>query len=107
MKEQMIFSVESEARSRERGRAFAYEVMAKIMEDVSMSILIAEARRRKQIIYKKDLEDSINERKRHMNSAVAKLKVEWEETKVNEGVRAQNIQEMRQKLIEDHLGQVF
>ncbi|XP_063973642.1 meiosis-specific nuclear structural protein 1-like [Diachasmimorpha longicaudata] len=106
LKEQMIFLVESEAQSRERDRVFADDVMAKIMVDERVSILTAEARRRKQMIYKKDLEELIDERRRLRDVAVAALKAEWEVERANEEIRRMKIKEERQRLIDEHLGQV-
>ncbi|XP_034942075.1 meiosis-specific nuclear structural protein 1-like [Chelonus insularis] len=100
--DQIRLSVECEARAREQDRIFFEKVMGKVMEDKSMAILTLEARKRKQVQYKEDLEKLILERKKIREDALKRMRQEVNDYQEVEETRRNQIKEGRRRLIEQH-----
>ncbi|KAK0090938.1 hypothetical protein PV326_003980 [Microctonus aethiopoides] len=108
LKRQMLLSIECESRAKERDRLFAEEVMRKVMNDMRLVQLTVEARKRKQIHYKEELEKLIADRMRIRNETLTRrIEEELNENQMNEQMLRQRINEDRRKLIVHHAGNVI
>lgn len=85
---------------------FACEVMRKVLEDQRVDRLTAEARRRKQIEYRKALEVIIEERRIRRAQELKKLEESFKAERKRAETLRNRIKDMRERLIVRHAGNV-
>ncbi|XP_077278675.1 uncharacterized protein LOC143906449 [Temnothorax americanus] len=106
LREQIVFTEQCKLRFVEEDRAWAEEVMRKIMEDEKMARCTAEAKRRMKIQYRKDLESLIEHRRRIREEEIARIEEIAKEQQRLELVEAERAKEERKRLLMIHAANI-
>ena len=102
LKEQIVFTEQCKLRFVEQDRAFAEEIMRKIMEDGKINRLTAEARRRMQVQYREDLNRLIEKRRKIREDDILKMAKAAEEENKRRKIDFDRVQQERKRLLEEH-----
>lgn len=102
LKEQIVFTEQCKLRFVEQDRAFAEEIMGKIMEDERINRLTAEARRRMQVQYREDLNRLIEKRRKIREDDILKMAKAAEEENRRRKIDFDRVQQERKRLLEKH-----
>lgn len=106
LREQIVFTEQCRLRFVEEDRAWAEKVMKKIMEDEKMARCTAEARRRMNVQYRKDLESLIEHRRRIREEEIARIEEIAKEQQRLELVEAERAKEERKRLLMVHAANI-
>ncbi|XP_078043837.1 uncharacterized protein LOC144473645 [Augochlora pura] len=106
LEEQIVFTEQCKLRFLEQDRAFAEDILRKIMDDERTVKLTAAAKRRIQLQYREDLTRMIEERRRIREVEIAKLEEEARAENVLEMIRRNRIREERKRLLQEHASNV-
>ncbi|XP_011067340.1 PREDICTED: trichohyalin-like [Acromyrmex echinatior] len=106
LREQIVFTEQCRLRFVEEDRAWAEEVMRKIMEDEKMARCTAEAKRRMKIQYRKDLESLIEHRRRIREEEIARIEEIAKEQQKLELLEAERAKEERKRLLMIHAANI-
>lgn len=106
LREQIVFTEQCRLRFVEEDRAWAEVVMRKIMEDEKMARCTAEARRRMNVQYRKDLESLIEHRRRIREEEIARIEEIAKEQQRLELVEAERAKEERKRLLMIHAANI-
>ncbi|XP_054008899.1 meiosis-specific nuclear structural protein 1-like [Hylaeus anthracinus] len=106
LEEQIVFTEQCKLRYLEQDRAFAEEIMKKIMEDERTARLTAEAKRRMQLQYREDLVRLIEKRRQIRDEEIINMKMEAEERRRREMIYMEHVKEERRLLLERHASNV-
>lgn len=102
LREQIVFTKQCKQRFVEEDRAWAEQVMRKIMEDEKMARFTAEAKKRMKMQYRKDLENLIAHRRRIREEEIAKIEEIAKEQRRLELAEAEHAKEERKRLLTMH-----
>lgn len=102
LREQIVFTEQCKQRFVEEDRAWAEQVMKKIMEDEKMARFTAEAKKRMKMQYRKDLENLIAHRRRIREEEIAKIEEIAKEQRRLELAEAERAKEERKRLLTIH-----
>lgn len=106
LREQIVFTEQCKLHFVEEDRAWAEELMRKIMEDEKMARCTAEAKRRMKIQYRKDLESLIEHRRRIREEEIARIEEIAKEQQRLELVEAERSKEERKRLLIIHAANI-
>ncbi|XP_053987286.1 meiosis-specific nuclear structural protein 1-like [Hylaeus volcanicus] len=106
LEEQIVFTEQCKLRYLEQDRAFAEEIMKKIMEDERTARLTAEAKRRMQLQYREDLVRLIEKRRQIRDEEIINMKMDAEERRRREMIYMEHVKEERRLLLERHASNV-
>lgn len=106
LREQIIFTEQCRLHFVEEDKAWAEEVMKKIMEDEKMARCTAEAKRRMKVQYRKDLESLIEHRRRIREEEIARIEEIAKEQQRLELVEAERAKEERKRLLMIHAANI-
>ncbi|XP_024870739.1 trichohyalin-like [Temnothorax curvispinosus] len=106
LREQIVFTEQCKLRFVEEDRAWAEEVIRKIMEDEKMARCTAEAKRRMKVQYRKDLESLIEHRRRIREEEIARIEEIVKEQQRLELVEAERAKEERKRLLMIHAANI-
>jgi len=106
LREQIVFTEQCRLRFVEEDRAWAEEVMRKIMEDEKMARCTAEAKRRMKVQYRKDLESLIEHRRRIREEEIARIEKIAKEQQRLELLEAERAKEERKRLLMIHAANI-
>ncbi|KYN37094.1 hypothetical protein ALC56_08885 [Trachymyrmex septentrionalis] len=106
LREQIVFTEQCRLRFVEEDRAWAEEVMRKIMEDEKMARCTAEAKRRMKVQYRKDLESLIEHRRRIREKEIARIEEIAKEQQRLELLEAERAKEERKRLLMIHAANI-
>ncbi|KYQ46647.1 hypothetical protein ALC60_14396 [Trachymyrmex zeteki] len=106
LREQIVFTEQCRLRFVEEDRAWAEEVMRKIMEDEKMARCTAEAKRRMKVQYRKDLESLIEHRRRIREEEIARIEEIAKEQQRLELLEAERAKEERKRLLMMHAANI-
>nr|XP_012216836.1 PREDICTED: trichohyalin-like [Linepithema humile] len=102
LREQIVFTEQCKLRFAEEDRAWAEEVMRKIMEDEKMAKCTAEAKRRMKMQYREDLESLITHRRKIREEEIARIEEIAKEEHRLRLVEAERAKEERRQLLTKH-----
>ncbi|EZA56335.1 hypothetical protein DMN91_010039 [Ooceraea biroi] len=102
LREQIVFTEQCKQRYVEEDRAWAEEVMKKIMEDEKVTRFTAEARRRLRLQHREDLENLIAHRRRIREEEIAKIEEIAEKERRLKIAEAERAREERKRLLTKH-----
>ncbi|XP_076674401.1 meiosis-specific nuclear structural protein 1-like [Andrena cerasifolii] len=102
LKEQIVFTEQCKLRFVEQDRAFAEEIMRRIMEDEKINRLTAEARRRMQVQYREDLNRLVEKRRTIREDDILKMAKAAEEENRRRKIDLDRVQQERKCLLEEH-----
>ncbi|XP_017793813.1 PREDICTED: meiosis-specific nuclear structural protein 1, partial [Habropoda laboriosa] len=106
LEEQIVFTERCKLRFVERDRAFAEEIMRKIMEDERTARLTAQAKRRMQLQYREDLTRLIEIRRKMREKEILNMEEAAREETRRETIRWQRVREERKRLLAKHASNV-
>ncbi|XP_028046060.1 vicilin-like seed storage protein At2g18540 [Monomorium pharaonis] len=106
LREQIVFTEQCRLRFVEEDRAWAEEVMRKIMEDEKIARCTAEAKRRLKVQYRKDLECLIEHRRRIREEEIARIEEIAKEQQRLELLEAERAKEERKRLLMIHAANI-
>ncbi|XP_039304037.1 trichohyalin [Solenopsis invicta] len=106
LREQIVFTERCRLRFVEEDKAWADEVMRKIMEDERMARCTAEAKRRLRVQYRKDLESLIEHRRRIREEEIARIEEIAKEQQKLELLEAERAKEERKRLLMIHAANI-
>lgn len=106
LREQIVFTEQCRLRFVEEDRAWAEEIMRKIMEDEKMARCTAEAKRRMKVQYRKDLESLIEHRRRIREEEIARIEEIAKEQQRLELLEAERAKEERKRLLMIHAANI-
>ncbi|XP_011689981.1 PREDICTED: trichohyalin [Wasmannia auropunctata] len=106
LREQIVFTEQCRRHFVEEDRAWAEEVMRKIMEDEKMARCTAEAKRRMKVQYRKDLESLIEHRRRIREEEIARIEEIAKEQQRLERLEAERAKEERKRLLMMHAANI-
>ena len=106
LREQIVFTEQCRLRFVEEDKAWAEEVMRKIMEDEKMARCTAEAKRRMKVQYRKDLESLIEHRRRIREEEIARIEEIVKEQQKLELLEAEHAKEERKRLLMIHAANI-
>ncbi|XP_011647859.1 golgin subfamily A member 6-like protein 1 [Pogonomyrmex barbatus] len=106
LREQIVFTEQCRLRFVEEDKAWAEEVIRKIMEDEKMARCTAEAKRRMKVQYRKDLESLIEHRRRIREEEIAKIEEIAKEQQRLELAEAERAKEERKRLLMLHAANI-
>jgi len=106
LREQMIFTERCKQRYADEDRAWAEEIMRKIMEDEKLARLTAEARRRLKLQHRQDLENLIAHRRRIREEEIARIEEIAKEEQNLRLAEAERAKEERKRLLTKHAANV-
>ncbi|XP_070155862.1 meiosis-specific nuclear structural protein 1-like [Polyergus mexicanus] len=102
LREQIVFTEQCKQRFVEEDRAWAEQVMRKIMEDEKMARFTAEAKKRMKIQHRKDLENLIAHRRKIREEEIAKIEEIVKEQRRLELAEEKRAMEERKRLLTIH-----
>lgn len=102
LREQIVITEQCKQRFVEEDRAWAEQVMRKIMEDEKMARFTAEAKKRMKIQYRKDLENLIAHRRKIREEEIAKIEEIAKEQRRLELAEEERAKEERKRLLTIH-----
>ncbi|KAL6432533.1 hypothetical protein ACFW04_006835 [Cataglyphis niger] len=102
LREQIVFTEQCKQRFVEEDKAWAEQVMRKIMEDEKMARFTAEAKKRMKIQYRKDLENLIAHRRKIREEEIAKIEEIAKEQRRLELAEEERAKEERKRLLTIH-----
>ncbi|XP_076295132.1 meiosis-specific nuclear structural protein 1-like [Lasioglossum baleicum] len=102
LEEQIVFTEQCKLRFVEQDRAFAEEIMKKIMEDEKTAKLTAQAKRRMQLQYREDLTGMIEERQKIREVEIAKVEEEARKEYMLKMVDLRRVTQEKKRLLEKH-----
>ncbi|XP_029661486.1 calponin homology domain-containing protein DDB_G0272472-like [Formica exsecta] len=102
LREQIVFTEQCKQRFVEEDRAWAEQVMRKIMEDEKMARFTAEAKKRMKIQHRKDLENLIAHRRKIREEEIAKIEEIAKEQRRLELAEVERAKEERKRLLTIH-----
>lgn len=106
LREQIVFTEQCRLHFVEEDRAWAEEVMRKIIEDEKMAKCTAEAKRRMKVQYRKDLESLIEHRRRIREEQIARIEEIAKEQQRLELAEAERAREERKHLLMIHAANI-
>jgi hypothetical protein len=106
LREQMVFTEQSKQRYVDEDRAWADEIMRKIMEDEKLARFTAEARRRLKLQYRQDLENLMAHRRRIREEEIARIEEIAKEEQKLRIAEAECAKEERRRLLTKHAANV-
>ncbi|XP_011861249.1 PREDICTED: meiosis-specific nuclear structural protein 1-like [Vollenhovia emeryi] len=106
LREQIVFTEQCRLHFVEEDRAWAEEVMRKIMEDEKMARCTAEAKRRMKVQYRKDLESLIEHRRRIREKEIARIEEIAKEQQRLELLEVERAREERRRLLTIHAANI-
>lgn len=106
LREQIVFTEQCRLHFVEEDKAWAEIVMRKIMEDEKMARCTAEARRRMNVQYRKDLESLIEHRRRIREKEIARIEEIAKEQQALELAEAERAKEERKRLLMIHAANI-
>lgn len=106
LREQIVFTEQCKERYAEEDRAWAEEVMRKIMEDEKVARFTAEARRRLKVQHREDLENLIAHRRRIREEEIAKLEELAKQEQRLKTAQAEHAKEERKQLLTKHAANI-
>lgn len=102
LREQIVFTEQCKLQFAEEDRAWAEEVMRKIMEDEKMAKCTAEAKRRMKMQYREDLESLITHRRKIREEEIARIEEIAKEEHRLRLVETERAKEERRRLLTKH-----
>lgn len=102
LREQIVFTEQCKLRFAEEDRAWAEEVMRKIMEDEKVAKCTAEAKRRMKMQYREDLENLITHRRKIREEEIARIEEIAKEEHRLRLVETERAKEERRQLLMKH-----
>lgn len=106
LEEQIAFTEQCKLRFVQQDRAFAEEIMKKIMEDEKTEKLTREARRRMQLQYRDDLARMIEKRRTAREDQIVRMREQAKEENESEIINLSRAREKRKRLLETHASNV-
>lgn len=106
LKEQIVLTERYKQRFMEEDKAWAEDVMRKIMEDEKLARCTAEARRRIKMQYREDLENLIAHRRRIREQEIAKMEETIKEEQRLARLEAECAKEQRRRLLTLHAADI-
>lgn len=106
LREQIVFTEQCKQRYVEEDRAWAEEVMGKIMENEKLARFTAEARRRLKVQHREDLESLIAHRRRIREEEIAKIEEIAKEEQRLRMAEAERAKEERKRLLTKHAANI-
>ncbi|XP_014487396.1 PREDICTED: trichohyalin-like [Dinoponera quadriceps] len=106
LEEQIVLTEQCKRRFAEEDRAWAEDVMRKIMEDERLARCTAEARRRMRVQYRQDLENLIAQRRRIREQEIAKMEESIREEQRLALLEAECAKEQRRRLLTVHAADI-
>nr|XP_031850477.1 trichohyalin-like [Nomia melanderi]XP_031850478.1 trichohyalin-like [Nomia melanderi]XP_031850479.1 trichohyalin-like [Nomia melanderi]XP_031850480.1 trichohyalin-like [Nomia melanderi]XP_031850482.1 trichohyalin-like [Nomia melanderi] len=106
LEEQIAFTEQCKLRFVEQDRAFAEEIMKKIMEDEKTEKLTREAKRRMQLQYRDDLARMIEKRRKAREDEIARMREQAKKENELEIINLSRAREKRKRLLETHASNV-